>query len=338
MAAVRENAGVGVVFFFVVLQTALRGAFTVFVVVVAIDLLDGGESGVGVLQGAVGIGALCGSLVCNLLVGSRAMTRWLGIAVVLWGVPMAVMGLVPEYAVALSAAAVVGVGNSLVDVTAFTLIARMVPDAVLARVFGVLESVGALGVALGSLVAPMLVETIGARAALVVVGAVAPVACALFWRRAARVDRSVAVRTDAIVLLRQVPMLRPLPVTAIEAAGPERRPVTTSGRAWTCSGPGTSGDASTSSRTDGSRCSTTSRWCAPWAPARASARSPCSGHHAHDDGPRRRDDPPLRDLCGRLPARRHRHQRGPRRRGGRPCSSTCGTRRGRAADDVGPTA
>ena len=217
MAAVRENAGVGVVFFFVVLQTALRGAFTVFVVVVAIDLLDGGESGVGVLQGAVGIGALCGSLVCNLLVGSRAMTRWLGIAVVLWGVPMGVMGLVPEYAVALSAAAVVGVGNSLVDVTAFTLIARMVPDAVLARVFGVLESVGALGVALGSLVAPILVEMIGARAALVVVGAVAPVACALFWRRAARVDSSVAVRTDAIVLLRQVPMLRPLPVTAIEA-------------------------------------------------------------------------------------------------------------------------
>ena len=129
---------------------------------------------------------------CNLLVGSRAMTRWLGIAVVLWGVPMAVMGLVPEYAVALSAAAVVGVGNSLVDVTAFTLIARMVPDAVLARVFGVAGERRRPGRRTRSLVAPILVETIGARAALVVVGAVAPVACALFWRRAARVDSSVA--------------------------------------------------------------------------------------------------------------------------------------------------
>ena len=216
MRAVSENDGVWVVFSFVVLQTVIRGAFTVFVVVVAIDLLGRGESEVGVLQGAVGIGALVGSAACTLLVGSRAMTRWLAVAVVLWGVPLAVIGVVPEYAVALAAAAVVGVGNAMVDVTAFTLVARMVPDAVLARVFGLLESLGALGVGLGSLVAPLLVVTIGARAALVAVGLLAPVACVLFWWRATSVDRSVEVRTDAIDLFRRVPMLRPLPVTAIE--------------------------------------------------------------------------------------------------------------------------
>ena len=216
MRAVSDTAGVWVVFFFVVLQTVIRGAFTVFVVVVAIDLLGRGESEVGVLQGAVGIGALIGSAACTMLVGSRAMTRWLAVAVVLWGVPLAVIGVVPEYAVALSAAAVVGVGNAMVDVTAFTLVARMVPDAVLARVFGLLESLGALGVGLGSLVAPLLVVTIGARAALVVVGLLAPVACVLFWWRATSVDRSVEVRTEAIDLFRRVPMLRPLPVTAIE--------------------------------------------------------------------------------------------------------------------------
>ncbi len=216
MRALSENDGVWLVFFFVILQTVIRGAFTVFVVVVAIDLLGRGESEVGVLQGAVGIGALVGSAACTLLVGSRAMTRWLALAVVLWGVPLAVIGVVPEYAVALGAAAVVGVGNAMVDVTAFTLVARMVPDAVLARVFGLLESLGALGVGLGSLLAPLLVVTIGARAALVAVGLLAPVACLLFWWRATRVDRSVEVRTEAIDLLRRVPMLRPLPVTAIE--------------------------------------------------------------------------------------------------------------------------
>ena len=46
----------------VVLQAAIRGAFSVFVVVVAIDLLDGAQSSVGVLEGAVGVGALVGSL------------------------------------------------------------------------------------------------------------------------------------------------------------------------------------------------------------------------------------------------------------------------------------
>jgi hypothetical protein len=144
------------------------------------------------------------------------MTRWLSIAVVLWGAPMGVMGLLPEYAVVLVAAAVIGIGNALVDVTAFTLVARLAPDSVLARVFGVLESVGAVGVALGSLAAPLLVETVGARGALLVIGSLAPLVCVLLWWRSTTLDRSVSVRTEAIDLLRQVPMLRPLPVNAIE--------------------------------------------------------------------------------------------------------------------------
>ncbi len=216
LRAVRENPGVPTSFVFVVLQTFLRGAFTVYVVVVAIDLLDRGESEVGILQGAVGVGALLGSALCTLLVASRAMTRWLSIAVVLWGAPMAVMGLVPEYVVALLAAGVIGIGNAMVDVTAFTLIARMVPDAVLARVFGALEALGALAVGLGSLAAPLLVTLLGERGALVAVGLLAPVVCVLLWYQTTKVDRSISVRTDVIGVLRGVPMLRPLPVNAIE--------------------------------------------------------------------------------------------------------------------------
>ncbi len=149
--AVRAYDGVSVVVGFVALQSAIRGAFSVFVVVLAIDLLDGNDAAVGVLQGAVGVGAIVGSVACTALVGSRRMTRWLAVGVALWGMPLAVMGLVPQYVVALAVACVIGVGNAVVDVTAFTLLARMVPDALMARVFGVLESFGALAVALGSL-------------------------------------------------------------------------------------------------------------------------------------------------------------------------------------------
>ena len=216
LAAVASTGGVSVVVGFVVLQAAIRGAFTVFVVVVAIDLLDGDQSSVGLLQGAVGIGALLGSMACTRLIGSRAMTRWLGVAIVLWGLPIAVIGLLPYYVVALLAAGVIGIGNAMVDVTAFTLIARMVPDAVLARVFGVLESLGAFAVGIGCLVAPLLIELLGTRGALLMIGAVTPAVCLLWWRRLSAIDRSVAVRTDDIMLLRQVPMLRPLPVPVIE--------------------------------------------------------------------------------------------------------------------------
>ncbi len=216
LVAVYSNVGVSVVVGFVVLQAAIRGAFTVFVVIVAIDLLGGEQSSVGLLQGAVGIGALLGSMGCARLVGSRAMTRWLGVAIVLWGLPIAVIGLLPYYVVALFAAGVIGIGNAMVDVTAFTLIARMVPNVVLARVFGVLESVGALAVGIGYLTGPLLIELLGTRGALLTVGAVAPVVCLLSWRRLSAIDQSVAVRTDDIMLLRQVPMLRPLPVPVIE--------------------------------------------------------------------------------------------------------------------------
>ncbi|MDT4938474.1 MAG: hypothetical protein QOG80_2145 [Pseudonocardiales bacterium] len=216
LTAVASTAGVSVVVGFVVLQAAIRGAFSVFVLVVAIDVLHRDQSSVGLLQGAVGIGALAGSIGCTLLIGSRAMTRWLGVAIVLWGAPIAVIGLLPYYAVALLAAAIIGIGNALVDVTAFTLIARMVPNVVLARVFGVLESVGALAVGIGSIVAPLLIGFLGTRGALVAVGSVTPVVCLIWWRRLTTIDGSVGVRTDDITLLRQVPMLRPLPVPVIE--------------------------------------------------------------------------------------------------------------------------
>jgi len=216
LSAVTSHAGLGMVVGLVVLQAAIRGVFTVFVLVVAIDLLHGTQSSVGVLQGAVGVGALAGSTLCTLLVGSRAMTRWLGVAVVLWGAPLAMVGLLPYYAVALSAAAVIGIGNSMVDVTAFTLIARMAPNAVLARVFGVLESLGAFAVGIGALAAPLLIGLLGTRSALVAVGAVAPIVCLLCWRRLTAIDGSVAARTDDIVLLRQVSFLRPLPVPVVE--------------------------------------------------------------------------------------------------------------------------
>jgi MFS family permease len=216
LEATRSYDGVMVVVGFVALQAAIRGAFSVFVVVLAIDLLNGNDAAVGVLQGAVGVGAIAGSAVCSLLIGSRRMTRWLAIGVALWGAPLALMGLVPHYVVALAAACVIGVGNAVVDVTAFTLLARMVPDALMARVFGVLESFGAFAVGIGSLAVPVLIALIGPRGALIAFGVVAPAVGALWWRRLTAIDATVAVRSDAITLLRTVPMLRPLPVPAIE--------------------------------------------------------------------------------------------------------------------------
>lgn len=206
-------------------QTFTRGALTVFTVVVAIDLLETGEPGVGTLTAAVGAGAVVGSLVASLLVGTRRLAGWFGIGVALWGLPIALIGLFPTEAAALALLAFVGVGNALVDTGLFTLMARLAPDHVLARVFGVLESLGALAVGLGAIVASLMIELTGVRTALGVVGLLCPVLVAATWRRLRPLDTSIGVRDREIELLQAVSMLSPLPLPAIEQLARGLQPV-----------------------------------------------------------------------------------------------------------------
>jgi hypothetical protein len=110
----------------------------------------------------------------------------------------------------------VGVGNALVDVGFFTLIARLVPDRVLARAFGADESLIALTVALGALVTPLMIDLLGIRGALAVLGLIAPVAAAISWLWLRAIDRSITHRDQEIAVLQQVGMLRLLPMPAIE--------------------------------------------------------------------------------------------------------------------------
>jgi MFS family permease len=198
------------------LQTFARGALTVFAVVVAIKLLGSGAAGVGVLTAAVGGGAILGSLAAALLVGRGGLARWFGIGVALWGAPLAVIGVVAHLSSALIMLAIVGIGNALVDVGVFTLIARLVDDAVLARVFAAFEGIITLGVAAGAIVAAVLINALGIRAALVVVGAIPPVTVLACWHALRVLDHRVRVRDVDVALLHGIPMLRPLPEATIE--------------------------------------------------------------------------------------------------------------------------
>ncbi|HEV2071453.1 MAG TPA: MFS transporter [Acidimicrobiales bacterium] len=197
-------------------QTFVRGALNVFVVIVALELLRTGESGAAALFAAVGAGGLLGSFGVALLVGSRRLGWWLAIALVLWGAPIAAVAAVPTMPVVLALLAVVGLGNAIIDVPLFTLPVRLAPDAVLARAFGVFESLVALGVALGSAVTPVLINLVGLRGALVATGLVLPVLAAVALRRLQSLDGRLQVRDAEIRVLRTTPMFALLPVPTIE--------------------------------------------------------------------------------------------------------------------------
>ena len=123
---------------------------------------------------------------------------------------------VPREGTARTLLACVGVGNALVDVGLFTLIARLAPDEVLARVFGLFESLISLAVGLGALVASLLIEWTNVTAALIIVGTLCPSLVLVAWRRLRHLDRYSGVIDKEIGLLHGVPMFQPLPLPAIE--------------------------------------------------------------------------------------------------------------------------
>ena len=197
-------------------QSLTRGALTVFSVVVAIELLGPGESGAGALMAAVGVGAVIGSLAASLLVGTGRLGVWFAVGVTLWGLPVALIGVFPQQAAALFLLSFVGVGNALIDVAGFTLIGRLAPDEVLARVFGVLESLVAVSIGVGAILASALIGWFGIPAALIAIGLMCPVLALLALRRLRRMDGTVGDLDVDIGLLQRVPMFQPLPLPSIE--------------------------------------------------------------------------------------------------------------------------
>jgi MFS family permease len=209
-------------------QTMVRGLLNVLLVVAAIELLGMGESGFGWLNAALGAGALAGGLAAVGLVARRKLAGIFGIALVLWGAPIALVGAWPRAGWALVCLGIVGIGNALLDVSGFTLLQRTVDEHVLGRVFGVFEIGVAVAVALGSLLGSILVEQLGIRTALVVTGAILPFLALVSLPALRRIDASVEVPERELGLVSEVPLFSPLPPTTLErlAARLERLDVT----------------------------------------------------------------------------------------------------------------
>jgi MFS family permease len=198
-------------------QTLTNGFLNVFMVVVAIQLIHIGASGVGVLTAAMGIGALAGSLATSRLVTRRRLAVIQGIGVALWGIALTLSGALPYAPAVLVLMGVIGVGNTLGNIGMCTVVPRLVPEELLGRVFGAIESMIVVTLAVGALVTPLAIDLLGLRGALVVLGLVSPVAAALSWRRLRAIDASIAHQDEAIDVLNKVEMLRPLPMPAIDA-------------------------------------------------------------------------------------------------------------------------
>jgi hypothetical protein len=197
-------------------QSLTQGFLTVFVVVLALEQLGLGSPGVGLLTAALGTGAVASSLGATMCITGRRLAVLEGIGVMLWGLPLTLSGALPHPLVVFGLMCVIGGGNALVDIGLHTLPARLVPEELLARVFGVKASLTALAGAVGALVTPFAIELLGIRGALAVLGLLAPAVVALAWRRLHAIDAAIARRDDEVEVLTGVRMFRPLPMPAID--------------------------------------------------------------------------------------------------------------------------
>jgi MFS family permease len=212
--AIARSSGTRLLVALIAAQTFVRGCLNVLIVVVAYRVLDAGGEVVGYLTAAIGVGGLLGA-VGAMTLGGRRLAVLFGVALVFWGLPVMLIGPIPELAVAIVLLAVVGAANSVEDVAVFTLLQRIVPDEILTRVLGVTWSLAMGGVALGSIAAPVFVNAIGPRWAFLVVGSILPLLALVAYRRLAEIDRAVAPAPE-LELIEGVPIFAPLSVAAKE--------------------------------------------------------------------------------------------------------------------------
>jgi CRP-like cAMP-binding protein len=209
-------------------QTLVAGALNVFVVVLALKLYDSGAGGVGTLNAALGVGGVIGAAAAATLVGGQRLVRGFAFGLVFWGVPLLLVGGIPVEIIGLLGLAVIGVANTVIDVSGFTLLQRSVPEEVLARVFGILETVLVAGIGLGALLTPPIIDALGVRGALLVVGGFLPLLTLFTWARLKALDAVQDAPQEHVDLLGELSVFGSFPPGTLEllASKLERRETT----------------------------------------------------------------------------------------------------------------
>ena len=200
---------------FSVLATFVYGLDTVLFIVLAEERFGAGEGGVGWLLTGLGIGGILAAGLVNRLASLPRLGAVITLGMVVYCVPTALLVLVDDLAVAVGLQVVRGAGTLVVDVLAITALQRSLAPDLVARVFGVFNTLCLAAVGLGALVAPMLLGATSLDATLVLVGVGVPVLVLTGWPWLVRMDR---------VALRRLAELRPriavLEVLGIFSAAP----------------------------------------------------------------------------------------------------------------------
>ena len=197
-------------------QTVVAGASIVYGVEMASQMTSFGPTGVGYLDSMFGVGAILGGLFAIGRAASHRMASDFGWGVVFWAIPLLLAAVWPHVGAAMAATFIMGFANPVVDVNASTILQRLASDEVMGRVFGALETGLIAAMALGSILFPILSETLGLRWALTILAVGITVVVLPAFGRLGRLDRQLG-EPDGLPQLRGLPLFAPIERKSLES-------------------------------------------------------------------------------------------------------------------------
>jgi hypothetical protein len=198
------------------LRTFSRGMWTALLVVVALHVFSLGSSGVGIFNGAAGVGAVLAIAITASLIGRAHLGGACALSFVCAGLAVSIVGVSHVGAVAIVVICIWGAAMAIADATSLSLLHRLLNAATISRTVGVMESLKLGAEGLGALLAPALVAVFGVRTALIVAGLPLPLTILLSSTNLRRADHVAAGRSKVVASLHKVHALRSLDMASLE--------------------------------------------------------------------------------------------------------------------------
>ena len=206
-------------------QGFVWGALTVFMVIMAVSILDTGAAGVGYLNSIMGVATIGGGLVVLTRVGKGRLGQDMTVGVLGWAIPLIALAAFPSPVTVFAALAVIGLSDPWVNVGFETIPQRLAAERMISRVYAAVESALIGAMALGAVAAPLMVRWIGFEESMLVIGVLIAAYAASTLPRMRRLDARLTEPAH-LPLLRSIGIFAPLAPPVLEALARQLESVT----------------------------------------------------------------------------------------------------------------
>ena len=196
-------------------QGLIWGTLTVYLVVLAVRVLDVGASGVGFLDAIMGVSTVVGGVVVLGRIGRGRLATDMSIGVLGWSLPLLLVAAYPSPVTVVIALMVIGLMDPWVNVGLETIPQRVAPERVISRVYAVVEAALIGAMALGAFVAPLVLSLLGLRGAFALFGALVTIYAVATFGAMRRLDGRLT-EPEGLDLLRAISIFAPLDPATLE--------------------------------------------------------------------------------------------------------------------------